>query len=185
MGLNKQTRTPCGFCFLEFITREVAEEARRVLNGWLIDDRPVRADWDLGFRPGRQYGRGKTGFQVRDELRAEVPEGETESPQKPDPDRPLVRRNRGRYRRQERTEEEGSETKGDKGAPKPPLVSRPRKTYDQWSKQESKGDLKKEPEPDLWANVGKSEEIAPTEWGVTETKVAPKQEPDLWAAGAV
>jgi nuclear cap-binding protein subunit 2 len=33
MGLDKFKRTPCGFCFVEFYTREDAENAMRFLNG--------------------------------------------------------------------------------------------------------------------------------------------------------
>jgi hypothetical protein len=31
----------------------------------MLDDRIVRTDWDAGFKEGRQYGRGKSGGQVR------------------------------------------------------------------------------------------------------------------------
>ena len=37
------------------------------MNGTRLDDRIIRTDWDAGFVEGRQYGRGKTGGQVRDE----------------------------------------------------------------------------------------------------------------------
>ena len=37
----------------------------RYVNGTRLDDRIVRTDWDAGFKEGRQYGRGKTGGQVR------------------------------------------------------------------------------------------------------------------------
>jgi hypothetical protein len=33
MGLDKFKRTPCGFCFVEFYTREDAENSMRFLNG--------------------------------------------------------------------------------------------------------------------------------------------------------
>ena len=36
----------------------------RYVNGTRLDDRIVRTDWDVGFKEGRQYGRGKTGGQV-------------------------------------------------------------------------------------------------------------------------
>lgn len=39
------------------------------MNGTKLDDRVIRCDWDIGFREGRQYGRGKSGGQVRDEYR--------------------------------------------------------------------------------------------------------------------
>lgn len=34
-----------------------------------MDDRIIRIDWDIGFDEGRQFGRGKSGGQVRDEFR--------------------------------------------------------------------------------------------------------------------
>ena len=69
MGLDKFKKTPCGFCFVEYYTREDAESSVRFLNGTRLDDRIIRTDWDAGFIEGRQYGRGKTGGQVRDEYR--------------------------------------------------------------------------------------------------------------------
>ena len=38
------------------------------LNLQTVDGRQIRIDWDPGFKFGRQFGRGKTGGQVRDEL---------------------------------------------------------------------------------------------------------------------
>ncbi|KAH0953245.1 hypothetical protein HN011_000389 [Eciton burchellii] len=35
----------------------------------------IRTDWDAGFIEGRQYGRGKTGGQVRDEYRSDFDSG--------------------------------------------------------------------------------------------------------------
>lgn len=35
----------------------------------------IRTDWDAGFQDGRQYGRGKTGGQVRDEYRTDYDPG--------------------------------------------------------------------------------------------------------------
>ncbi len=35
-----------------------------------LDGRIIRCDWDLGFSEGRQFGRGRTGAQVRDEMRS-------------------------------------------------------------------------------------------------------------------
>ncbi|XP_062587641.1 nuclear cap-binding protein subunit 2-like, partial [Saccostrea cucullata] len=64
MGLDKVKKTPCGFCFVEYYTREDAENAMRYINGTRLDDRIIRTDWDHGFKEGRQYGRGKSGGQV-------------------------------------------------------------------------------------------------------------------------
>ncbi|BFZ06740.1 hypothetical protein BsWGS_09779 [Bradybaena similaris] len=74
MGLDKVRKTPCGFCFVEYYTREDAENAMRYVNGTRLDDRIIRTDWDTGFKEGRQFGRGKTGGQVRDEYRTDFDE---------------------------------------------------------------------------------------------------------------
>uniref|UniRef100_T1JIT5 Nuclear cap-binding protein subunit 2 n=1 Tax=Strigamia maritima TaxID=126957 RepID=T1JIT5_STRMM len=71
MGLDKFKKTPCGFCFVEYYTRADAENAMRYVNGTRLDDRIIRTDWDAGFIEGRQFGRGKTGGQVRDEYRTD------------------------------------------------------------------------------------------------------------------
>ncbi|XP_030564711.1 nuclear cap-binding protein subunit 2-A [Drosophila novamexicana] len=71
MGLDKYKKTPCGFCFVEYYKRSEAEAAMRFVNGTRLDDRLIRVDWDAGFIEGRQYGRGKTGGQVRDEYRTD------------------------------------------------------------------------------------------------------------------
>lgn len=47
----------------------------RYINGTRLDDRIVRVDWDAGFIEGRQYGRGKSGGQVRDEYRTDFDSG--------------------------------------------------------------------------------------------------------------
>ncbi|TMW53067.1 hypothetical protein DOY81_001795 [Sarcophaga bullata] len=75
MGLDKYKKTPCGFCFVEYYQRNEAEMAMRYVNGTRLDDRLIRVDWDAGFIEGRQYGRGKTGGQVRDEYRTDYDAG--------------------------------------------------------------------------------------------------------------
>ena len=75
MGLNRENKTPCGFCFVEFHTRRAAEQAVAWVSGRILDDRAIRVDIDWGFREGRQYGRGKSGGQVRDEYRMDYDEG--------------------------------------------------------------------------------------------------------------
>jgi RNA recognition motif-containing protein len=64
MGLDKTSKTPCGFCFVEYYTRQDAEECMRYINQTRLDDRIIRTDWDAGFIDGRQYGRGRSGGQV-------------------------------------------------------------------------------------------------------------------------
>ncbi len=71
MGLDRHAKTPCGFCFVEYCWRRDTEDAMRFLNGLKLDERIVRCDWDGGFVEGRQYGRGRSGGQVRDEYRTD------------------------------------------------------------------------------------------------------------------
>jgi len=75
MGLDKHQRTPCGFCFVVYYTRPDAEACIKYLNGMMMDDRPIRIDFDWGFQEGRQFGRGRTGGQVRDEYRMDYDPG--------------------------------------------------------------------------------------------------------------
>ena len=65
MGLDANKRTPCGFCFVSYFTRKDAEAAVKYINGSMMDGRSIRVDHDWGFVEGRQFGRGKTGGQVR------------------------------------------------------------------------------------------------------------------------
>lgn len=64
MGLDKQKKTPCGFCFVVYYTRRDAEDAVKYLSGTKVDERPIRVDFDWGFVEGRQFGRGRAGGQV-------------------------------------------------------------------------------------------------------------------------
>ena len=47
----------------------------KYINGARLDDRALRVDWDEGFRDGRQWGRGHSGGQVRDEFRTDYDPG--------------------------------------------------------------------------------------------------------------
>jgi nuclear cap-binding protein subunit 2 len=71
MGLDRNTKTPCGFCFVEYCRRVDTASAVKFLNSCKLDDRIMRVDWDGGFVEGRQYGRGRSGGQVREEYRAD------------------------------------------------------------------------------------------------------------------
>jgi len=75
MGLDRNAKTPCGFCFVEYHRRSDTEDAVRYINGCKLDDRVVRVDWDGGFVEGRQYGRGRSGGQVREEYRTDFDAG--------------------------------------------------------------------------------------------------------------
>ncbi|KAI0341585.1 RNA-binding domain-containing protein [Trametopsis cervina] len=75
MGLDRNTRTPCGFCFVEYYSHAEALACLRYVSGTKLDERIIRCDLDLGYREGRQFGRGKSGGQVRDEHRADYDPG--------------------------------------------------------------------------------------------------------------
>lgn len=69
MGLDRLKKTPCGFCFVEYLERKDALAAVSCLSGTKLDGRVIRVELDAGFQPGRQYGRGVSGGQVRDDRR--------------------------------------------------------------------------------------------------------------------
>ena len=75
MGLDRHTKTPCGFCFVVYQERAALEQAVTWLNGSMLDERPIRVDIDHGFQEGRQFGRGASGGQVRDEYRVDYDSG--------------------------------------------------------------------------------------------------------------
>jgi nuclear cap-binding protein subunit 2 len=75
MGLDRFTKTPCGFCFVEYYTHQDALDCMKYIGGTKLDERIIRTDLDPGFEEGRQYGRGKSGGQVRDEYREDFDEG--------------------------------------------------------------------------------------------------------------
>jgi nuclear cap-binding protein subunit 2 len=69
MGLDRLRKTPCGFCFVEFWDRDDALASIQYCSGSKLDGSVVRVELDAGFQPGRQYGRGRKGGQVRDDKR--------------------------------------------------------------------------------------------------------------------
>lgn len=75
MGLDRFSKTPCGFCFVEYYTHQDALDCLKYIGGTKLDERIIRTDLDEGFAEGRQYGRGKSGGQVRDEYREEYDPG--------------------------------------------------------------------------------------------------------------
>ncbi|KAI0166050.1 nuclear cap-binding protein subunit 2 [Xylariaceae sp. FL1272] len=75
MGLDRFQKTPCGFCFVEYYTHQDALDCMKYIGGTKLDERIIRTDLDPGFEEGRQYGRGKSGGQVRDEYRDDFDEG--------------------------------------------------------------------------------------------------------------
>lgn len=75
MGLDRFSKTPCGFCFVEYYTHQDALDCMKYIGGTKLDERVIRTDLDPGFEEGRQYGRGRSGGQVRDEYREDFDEG--------------------------------------------------------------------------------------------------------------
>eukprot|EP00126_Sphaerothecum_destruens_P007025 Sdes_comp19651_c0_seq1m11454 len=75
MGLDRVKKTPCGFCFVEYYQLQDAQDCVSFISGLRVDERVIRVDKDAGFVEGRQYGRGRSGGQVRDEYRSEPDSG--------------------------------------------------------------------------------------------------------------
>lgn len=69
MGMDRFQKTPCGFGFVEYVHRADALLAIANLTSTMLDGRAIRVELDAGFQPGRQYGRGQSGGQVRDDKR--------------------------------------------------------------------------------------------------------------------
>lgn len=53
IGLNRNTLTPCGFCFVEYLEKDDVDLAINTLNGIIIDGNKIRVDKDIGFTPMR------------------------------------------------------------------------------------------------------------------------------------
>jgi len=76
MGLNKNSKTPCGFCFVEYADPSSASTAQRHVSGTKLDERIIKADLDPGFEDGRQWGRShRNGGQIRDDYRVDYDPG--------------------------------------------------------------------------------------------------------------
>lgn len=56
-----------------YYSREDAEDAVKYISGTILDDRPIRVDFDWGFQEGRQWGRGRSGGQVKMRLFLQFP----------------------------------------------------------------------------------------------------------------
>lgn len=105
MGLNKNTKCPCGFCFIEYYTKEESEKAINLLDHSELDGREIRVDKDSGFEEGRQYGRGFQGGQKRDEFFKNF-----------DPDRPKAENNNKENREDLNTDKKRDfDSRGDRG----------------------------------------------------------------------
>nr|CAG8615505.1 11279_t:CDS:2 [Entrophospora candida] len=65
MGLDKFQRTPCGFCFVEYYSHQDALDCMKYINSTKLDERIIRTDLDPGYKDGRQFGRGRSGDEYR------------------------------------------------------------------------------------------------------------------------
>lgn len=72
LGMDRFQKTPCGFAFVEYASRSHALDAVAFLSGSKLDGKVIRVELDAGFKPGRQYGRGSSGGQVRDDKRGSI-----------------------------------------------------------------------------------------------------------------
>ncbi|KAF1319532.1 Elicitin-like protein, partial [Globisporangium splendens] len=68
MGLDRFKKTPCGFCFVD--THDEAVACSNFISETKLDNRVIRCEMDGGFKEGRQFGRGLSGGQVRDDRRS-------------------------------------------------------------------------------------------------------------------
>ena len=57
MGLFRQSKTPAGFAFVEFWSRENAEKSVNLFDQSKLDGRIISVALDVGFKEGRQYKR--------------------------------------------------------------------------------------------------------------------------------
>lgn len=67
MGLNANTKTPCGFCFVEYFSQQHTADCLKYLSLSMCDEQVIRCELDAGFVAGRQFGRGSSGGQTRDD----------------------------------------------------------------------------------------------------------------------
>ena len=68
-GINRIDFSPCGFCFIEFYNSRFSKFCVLNTNGLKLASRILRIDIDDGFKEGRQYGRGKKGGQLKEDLK--------------------------------------------------------------------------------------------------------------------
>ena len=61
LGINRNTKEPCGFAFIFYEDKSSARDAVNFLHATKLDDRILRVELDPGFYAGRQYGRGSSG----------------------------------------------------------------------------------------------------------------------------
>ena len=65
LGVNRVTKERCSFCFVIYSSPSSARAAVHCLSHANLGDTAIRVELDPGFKPGREFGRGKSGGQVR------------------------------------------------------------------------------------------------------------------------
>ena len=67
MYLNLPVKTCTCTCVLRFsfVLRESTVAAVSLLHGSILDERQIKVEMDKGWFPGREFGRGESGAQVR------------------------------------------------------------------------------------------------------------------------
>ncbi|EIE79826.1 nuclear cap-binding protein subunit 2 [Rhizopus delemar RA 99-880] len=72
---NKYTNFLASVEKLNVLSWDLIETKKHLVDSVLWNERIIRCDLDPGFKEGRQFGRGKSGGQVRDEYRTEYDAG--------------------------------------------------------------------------------------------------------------
>jgi len=67
-GINRIDLSQCGFCFIEFSNIKTPIICFINKNGLTLNKRRLRIDLDQGFIEGRQFGRGRKGGQLLEDL---------------------------------------------------------------------------------------------------------------------
>ncbi|CAG8532336.1 22561_t:CDS:2 [Dentiscutata erythropus] len=76
MGLDKFQKTPSYIAtIIRYYHHQDALDCMKYINSTKLDERIIRTDLDPGYREGRQFGRGRSGGQVRDEYRQDYDTG--------------------------------------------------------------------------------------------------------------
>ena len=68
IGLDRSTKNPCGFCFLDFYKFKDAKFAYDLMSGSKINKRILKIDLDKGYTNFRQYGRNKKEKQMNGKI---------------------------------------------------------------------------------------------------------------------
>lgn len=67
-GINRKRKTACDFVFIEYYSKDEAENAMKILKGLEICGRRLIIEKDMGFIQGREYGRGIFGGKLKTDM---------------------------------------------------------------------------------------------------------------------